>query len=148
MEKYEIEEKIHEGVKIQIATWENPLNKLRMKTSNREIIRDESDWLSYNSEGEQAKYKRMKMHATIEQQRLAVQVMDWLSYCARRESLVRQKTVRSIVALRCLNMGDRSYGFRELAKQLSWMGVKISHMTVKRLYDRAMDDLYFHLNRS
>ncbi len=148
MEKYEIEEKIHEGVKVQIATWSNPMNKLMLRTSHPDIVRNDTDWLSYNSDGEQSKFKRMKMSATVEQQRTAVQVMDWLTYCSRRHVGIQKKIVKSIVMLRCLHMGDRSYGYRELAKQLSWMGVKISHTTVKRRYDAAMDDLYYHLNRS
>lgn len=148
MERYEIEEKIHDGVKIQIATWSNPKNKLLMRTSHPDIIRTGDDWLSYNSDSEQAKFKRMKMSATVEQQKLAIQVMDWLTFCCRRYVGTHKKVVKSIVMLRCLHMGDRSYGFRELAKQLSWMGVKISHTTVRTRYNKALDDLYYHLNRS
>lgn len=148
MERYEIEEMIHDGVKIQLATWSDPKNKLLLRTSHPDIIRNGEDWLSYNSEGEQAKYKRIKMSATVEQQRLAIKVMDWLTFCCKRHPLARRKIIKAIVMLRCLKMNDRSYGLRELAKQLGWMGVKVSHTTVKKYYDAAIDDLYYHLNRS
>lgn len=148
MDKFEIIEKIHDGIHVQMATWPSPMSKLMMRTSHPDVVRNEADWISYNSDAEQAKFKRMKMSATAEQQKLAEQVMDWMTYASRRAPIHQKKVIKAIVSLRCLRMNDSSYGFRELAKQLSWMGIKMSHMTVKRRFDLAIDDLWHHLNRS
>ncbi len=145
-----IEQVIQDGMIVQLATWPSPLTPLKNAEKSKgqpEFCRTlEKEWLYYNSEVAQAKVHYHKMAATIEQQRTALLAMDWLTLAARRYKPGRPKgAIRAIVGLRCLHRDDASYGWRKISKALRDMGVSMSHLTVMRRYDLAIEDLMYML---
>ncbi len=146
MDRLEIEERICEASRV-IATWPNPLAVLRYRSSQPEVVRNtDDDWLRYNTEGAKANLY-VKFTPDSRQHQQAMEVLDWLSYAVRHFKPVNRPAIKSILMLYCMNMNNSSYGFRELSKQLSIMGVKMSKDTVRRRYNEAMVDLEYALAR-
>lgn len=148
MNRQDIEVMIQEGLRIQRLTWKDPMSVLY---SNRaqgqpEFIRNlDTSFYSYDSDAEQQKFYNNKIAATTEQQKLAVDVMDLITYACKRHSGNDKMIMRAIISLYCSNLDNPGYGFRKISKLLKAKNIKISYMTVKRRYDTAMDDLvHFH----
>lgn len=149
MDRETIEMTLHEGLRIQIMTWKSPMSELHSNRSKGqpEFIRNlDTSFYSYDSDAEQAKLRVNKIAATFEQQRLAIEVMDLITYACKRHNGKNKAIMRAIISLRCLNLGNPSFGFGEISKQLKNFGIKISRSTVRRRYNTALDDLYHKLN--
>ena len=143
MDRETIEIRIQEGLRIQLMTWKSPLSELHSNRSKGqpEFIRNLDDNFYAYDNDEQEKSRLNKMSATFEQQRLAIEVMDLITYACKRHSGNKKAIVRAIISLRCTNLDNPSFGYGEISKCLKNMGIKLSRTTIKRRYDTAMDDL-------
>lgn len=146
MDRLEIEERICESAKV-IATWPNPMAALRYRTSMPEVVRNEADWLAYNTEGTRDNL-HVKFTPDSQQHQQAMDVLDWLNYCAKRYKPAAKPVIKAIVMMYCMNMNASQYGFRELSKELRGRGVKMGKDTVRRRYNQAMMDLEFAFKRN
>lgn len=146
MDRLEIEEIVCNAAKV-IATWPNPMSVLRYRNSMPDVVRSESDWLAYNTEGSRDNLF-VKFTPDSKQHQQAMDVLDWLSYCAKRYKPAAKPVIKAIVMLYCMNINNSHYGFRELSKELRGRGVKMGKDTVRRRYNQAMMDLEFALKRN
>lgn len=145
MDRSDIEERICEAARV-IATWPNPMAALRCKTSMRDIVRNEEDWLAYNTQGSRDNLF-VKFTPDAKQHQEALEVLDWVSYCAKRFKPAEKKIIKAIIMRYCMERNNNSYGFGELSKELRARGVKMGKDTVRRRYNLAMGDLEFALKR-
>ncbi len=148
MDRYDIEMKLQEGINVQLKTWRSPLSELYSSRSKGqpEFIRTlDTSFYSYGSDAEQAKFSKNKMSATVEQQKLAIEVMDLITYACKRHNGNQKKIMRGIIMLKIMNLDNSCYGYRQIANVLKGLNVKMSHMTVRKRYLTAIDDLiYFY----
>lgn len=145
MDRYDIEERIFEAGRV-IATWPNPMAVLRYKTSMPDVIRDEKDWLSYNTESSRDNLK-VRFTPDSKQHQEAIDVLDWLSFCSKRAKVKDRKIIRAIIQVYCSQIYNNSYGFGELSKDLRRRGIKMGRETIRRKYNQAMGDLEFVLQK-
>lgn len=146
MDRFDIEERIYEAARV-ISTWPNPIAVLKCRTSMPEIVRNEAeDWLSYNTEGSRDNLQ-VKFTPDSRQHQQALEVLDWISYCARRFKPIEKRVIKAIVMRYCMEINNAHYGFGELSKELRGRGVKMGKDTVRRRYNLAMGDLEFALKR-
>ncbi len=140
-----IEARIYRAFEV-IHNRPNPIHKMRMKCSNPEIVRILEDWLDYNTDGARSKLITRTRYSAADED-LADEAIGWLHRAARRYRQSRRPVIHGIIMLRIVNLYNPSYGFRSINRDLRKKNVKISHMTVKRWYDLALEDIYHYIRK-
>lgn len=144
MNRETIELMLQEGIKVQMQTWRSPISELYSNRSKGQPLFERSldpSFYSYDSDAERAKVTKNKMSATNEQQKLAIDVMDLITYACKRYNGNGKAIMRGIIMLRIMNLDTPSFGYGEIAKCLRGMNIKIGKTTIRRRYMTAIDDL-------
>ncbi len=130
--------RLHEATKV-VNSWPDPTSVMQYKCSLPDMVKDDY-WLSYNSEGTRADTLRVRFVPDPKQNSEAREVLEWIEHAGRRYDLKGKKQVKAILWIKGIYYYHR-FGYRRIADQLSVKGINMKHTTVKRLFDRAMEDI-------